>query len=156
MNKIEKMAAADAYEFGLAQMFFGEGAGTRRKLIEAKIDHNVSNIPGYEAAIDKAYSKLKQIDMAEKAIAERKRIDRAAKAGKNFRALKSGNVAGLSNGVFLVVGLAYVAHVTGYDKVVIEKSKTLYRRAKAQFQGDSNIASIYNVYNFTQKPTEEK
>lgn len=152
MNKLEKMAAADAYEFGIAQMFFGEGATTRHMLIEAKIDHNVANIPGYEAAIDKAYRKLKQIDMAEKAIAERKRIDRAAKAGKNFRALKSGNVAGLSNGVFLVVGLAYAARVTGYDKVVIDRTKTLYRRAKAQFQGGSNTT---NIYNFMQKPTEE-
>lgn len=132
MNKIEKMAAKDAHEFGVAQMFFGEGAGTRRKLIEAVINERVETIPGYERALDQAYGKLSQIEMAEKAVAERKKIDRIHSAGKNFRALKRGNIAGLSNGVFVAVGVYYVARVTGADKVVIAKTKEGYSKVKAE------------------------
>lgn len=134
MNKIEKMAAKDSYEYGLAQMFFGEGAGTRRKLIETVINERVETIPGYERALNVAYGKLSQIEMAEKAIAERKSIDRASKASKNFRAIRSGNLHNLSTGVFVVVGAAYLAHATGYDKVIEVEAKKLYKKTKTEYK----------------------
>lgn len=130
MNKIEKMAAKDAYEYGLALMFFGEGAGTRRKLIQAQVSDKVHSIPGYGDAFDKAFGSLSQMELAEKAIAERKRIDAAAKAGKNLRALKSGNLQNLSTGVFVVVGGVILARQTGYDKVIVAETKKLYVKAK--------------------------
>lgn len=134
MSKLEKMAKEDAYEWGLAQMFFGEGAGTRRKLVAAKIDQRVIDIPGYEEALDKAYAKIDQIEMAEKALALRKRIDRSAKAGKNLRAIRTGNLQNLSTGVFVAVGVVYVAHITGYDEVVKDEAKRLYRKVKTEVQ----------------------
>lgn len=142
MNKIEKMAQADAHEWGLAEMFFGEGAGTKRKLISAKVDQRMHDIPGYAEAFSNATSQLNQLEMAEKAIALRKRLDRAEKASKNFRALKRGNLTGLSNGLFLVAGAAYLAHATGYDKKIEAEAKKYYKKAKvevkfrkARFQG---------------------
>lgn len=129
---IEKMAEQDAHEWGLAEMFFGEGAGTRRKLISAKVDQKAHDIPGYAEAFSDATSRLNQLEMAEKAVAERKRIDRAAKAGKNIRALKSGNLRGLSTGVYVIVGGVYLAHVTGYDKIIQEEAKRLYKKAKVE------------------------
>lgn len=131
---LEKMAEQDAYDWGLAQMFFGEGAGTRRKLVAATIDQKVLDIPGYEQALDAAYAKLNQIEMAEKALELRKKIDRANTAGKNIRALKSGNLHNLSTGVFVVVGGAYLLHVTGYDKVLKAKAEDLYKKAKTEVE----------------------
>lgn len=37
-NKTNREARKDASEFARAQMFYGEGAGTRRKLIRATVD----------------------------------------------------------------------------------------------------------------------
>lgn len=133
MNKIEKMAAKDAHEYGVSQMFFGEGAGTRRKLIDAVIEERINTVPGYEVALDKAYGELSQIEMAEKAIAERKRIDRVRSTSKNFRALRSGNISGLTNAAFAGVAVYYIARSTGADKVVIAKAKDLKKKVQAEF-----------------------
>lgn len=129
---IEKMAAQDAHEWGVAEMFFGEGAGVRRRLISAKIDQKMHDIPGYAEAFSNATSKLNQIEMAEKALAERKRIDTAAKAGKNLRALKTGRISDLTNDVLIVGGVLYVAHVFEIDKLVWKESKKLYRKARTE------------------------
>lgn len=130
---LEKMAAKDAYDYGVAQMFFGEGAGTRRKLLDAVIGDKIRDIPGYEMAFEVAFSHLNQTELAEVAIKQRKNLDRAAKASRNFRALKSGNFNNLTTGVFVVVGVAIIAHQTGYDKKIEAEAKKLYRRAKVEY-----------------------
>lgn len=129
---MEKLAAQDAYEYGVAQMFYGEGAGTRRKLLDVVIGDRIHDIPGYEMAFETASARLNQTELAEIAIKQRKSLDRAAKAGQNFRALKNGNMKNLSTGVFIVAGVVMVAHQTGYDKVVEAKAKELYKRAKVE------------------------
>lgn len=140
-NKIEKMARTDAERTMAAEMFFGEGAGTRRKLLAAEMQPKLT-MPGYYQAFDKAYDALDRSKYAQMAIKERQKLDRAAKAGQNLRALKSGNIRGLSNGVFIVAGVVYVAHVTGYDKIALKEGEKLYKKAKvevkyrkARFQG---------------------
>jgi len=54
---VRKEAQKDAYEFARALMFYGEGAGTRRKLIRASIDYKFSTIPGYAQAYQDAFHK---------------------------------------------------------------------------------------------------
>jgi hypothetical protein len=142
---LEKMAQQDAYEWGLAEMFFGEGAGTKRKLISAVVDQRMHDIPGYAEAFNEATSKLNQIEMAEKALALRKKIDRANTAGKNLRAIKSGNLNNLSTGVFIVVGGAYLAHATGLDKKVEAEAKKLYKKAKTEIKFRKMRAQGLNV-----------
>lgn len=124
--KIEKMAQQDAEKWAAAEMFYGEGAGTRRKLVGAELEARFAKIPGYAEAYDAAYAKLDMNKFAQAAIKERKAIDRAAKAGQNFRAIKNGNLNNLSTGVFLVVGLGWAAHVTGYDKKALIAAKKKY------------------------------
>lgn len=133
-KKLEKMAAKDAYDYGVAQMFFGEGAGTRRKLLDAVIGDKIRDIPGYEMAFENAASRLNQTELAEIAIKERKNIDRAAKAGQNFRAIKNGNLNNMTTGIFIIAGVVMVAHQTGYDKVVEAKAKDLYKNAKTEIK----------------------
>lgn len=130
--KLEKEAAKDAEKWMAAEMFYGEGAGTRRKLTWAEIQGKGMDDDGYIEAFEAAYAKLDMTKFAEMAVKERKSIDRAAKAGRNFRAIKSGNLNNLSTGVFLVVGTAFVLHQTGYDKVLEAKAKDLYKKAKVE------------------------
>lgn len=132
VKSLEKMAKQDAYDWARAEMFFGEGAGIRRRHLQAQIIEKMEQFPGYEALYQKHYARQDMIKHAEKALQERKKIDRSIKANKNFRALKSGNYTALSNGVFIAVGVAYVAHATGYDKKVVAEGKKLYRKAKAE------------------------
>lgn len=145
---LNKMAQQDAERWAAAEMFYGEGAGTRRKLVGAEIQARY-NVPGYLEAFNRAYESLDMDKFAKGAIRERQKIDRAAAAGKNIRALKNGNVRGLSTGAFVVVGVAYFAHAAGYDKVAYDEGKKLYKKArievkfrKARWQG-RNVERIF-------------
>ena len=131
---VDKLAKADAHEWALAQMFYGEGAGVRRHLIGSTVDYNMATIPGYLEKFHTYVDAIDQTKMAEKAIAERKRIDRGLKIGKNLRALKSGNLNNLSTGVFVVVGAAYLAHATGYDEKIKAQAKKQYKKAKTEIR----------------------
>ena len=50
--KTDKEAKKDAAEFARAKMFYGEGAGTRRKLIKAKVESRSSRDPAYKKAFE--------------------------------------------------------------------------------------------------------
>lgn len=144
-TNLDKIAAQDAYDYGFAQMCFGEGAGTQRKLVGATINYKMETIPEYQEKFDAAFAQLDQIALAEKALAWRKKLDNAAKAKKNFRAIKSGNLRGLSSGVYITVGVAYALHVTGYDKVLEAEGKKLYKKAKAEIKFRRMRAQGLNV-----------
>lgn len=45
-NSTNKEARKDATEFARAKMFFGQGAGTRRKLIKNSVEAKKKRIPG--------------------------------------------------------------------------------------------------------------
>lgn len=141
MSKIDKMVVKDATEFVRAEMFFGEGAGTRRKLIDAVVSQRTKDIPGYAEKFQAAYASQNFADHAIAAAKERKRLDRIAGVTKNFNALKRGNVRGLTNVVFVGVGVVYVLKATGYDKVVENemnkawiKAKRIYALQKANWE----------------------
>ena len=138
MNKFEKMVQKDAERWAAAEMFYGEGAGTRRKLINAEILTKTQD-PAYEIALHEACRKLDMTKFAEAAIKERKAIDRASKAARNFRAARSGNYGNLTNGVAVAVGVYIILNKTGYDKVVdaeirkgIAWTKMKYKMHKAK------------------------
>lgn len=122
---IKKIATNDAESWARAEMFFGEGAGTRRKLLNAEIAHKVERISGYHEAFNKAYSKQNMADHAIKAAKERKHLDRSNIIRKNVGALLRGDRRGMSNAFAAVVIVAAVSKATGYDKVAIEKAKKL-------------------------------
>lgn len=131
--KLEKMAQQDAEMWLAAEMAYGEGAGNRRKLTWAQIQGKGADIDGYIDAFESAYANLDLTKFAERAIKERKNMDRAAKAGKNLRAIKSGNLNNLSTGIFVAVGVVWVAHQTGYDKKAGAEAKKLWQRAKDEY-----------------------
>lgn len=83
-----RTAKKDAKEHTQAKVFYGTGAGTRRKLIKARVEQRSKN-PGYKKAFD-YYSKDQNLDKAvSKAKRDRLRKDATATAGKTARGIKN-------------------------------------------------------------------
>jgi hypothetical protein len=78
-KQVDKHARRDAQEFARAKSFYGEGAGTRRKLIKQTVDHKSANVPGYKKAFDHHLSRQDMSKHADKAVSERTRTDRNTK-----------------------------------------------------------------------------
>lgn len=112
-KKTTKEAAKDAKEYARAKMYYGDGAGTRRKLIYTTVKQK-SKDPVYKKAFDDALSKQDMATHAAKARAERKRADTRAGIGKTARGLK--NLAGFGG-----VGLGALALYGGYKAMKSEK-----------------------------------
>lgn len=162
MDKIHKLASKDAEVWAAAEMAYGEGAGTRRKLAIAEIDQKMATMPGYMEAFNKAYEGLDMTKFAKGAIKERKAADRAIKASKNLRALKSGKINNLSTGIFLVVGGYIVAKQTGYDKVIaaevkkgVAAGKKYAKDLKASRQAQKAQQTVHNITQHISVPPPE-
>ena len=147
MVNISKMAKKDAERYAAAEMFYGAGAGTRRKLLGAELDEKMLRLADtdYTDLFHLEYELLDMNFFAKQAIKERKSIARAAKASKNFRAIKNGNVQNLSTGLFIAAGIYMVAKQTGYDKVVEAKVEELWKKARTEFKYRKARAQGRNV-----------
>ena len=142
MNKIQKQAARDAHEYARAQMFYGPGAGNRRKLITAAVAAKADRDPLYNRAFTKA---LAAEDMAAHAAAarkERRRKDIVQKVNKNSKDIAAGRYAGVNVAVLFIGASAYVAHKTGYDKVVVSKVKAKYEVFREKHYARRTVQSV--------------
>ena len=119
---VRRKARKDAKEYARAKMYYGEGAGNRRKLINATVKER-SKDPNYKSEFDKALSKQDMSKHASAAKRERKVKDTKNAAGKMGRGLVNaavGNVARASAAALVVyAGL----HYTGADKVIAAQAK---------------------------------
>jgi len=75
-SKTDRAARKDAKEHARAQMFYGEGAGTRRKLIKATVEAKSKKDPGYKSAFDHHLARQDMSSHAEKARTERSLTDK--------------------------------------------------------------------------------
>jgi hypothetical protein len=148
---ISKEAQKDAVEYARAQMFFGDGAGIRRRIIDAKVSDFMERDPKYAQAFELALSKQNWADAAAKAVKERKRIDRGKSVNRNMRAVLTGDRSKTTSSVVAVLMIAgYAAHEIGYDKIMLEESKKQYRKAKAwvrQQRARRNATNVTNIAN---------
>lgn len=78
-RKIDTEANKDAREFARAKMFFGDGAGTRRKLIKKSVEAKSSRDPEYKKAFDHHLDKQKLDEHATGARKEREKTDNRLK-----------------------------------------------------------------------------
>ena len=81
--KTNREANKDAVEFARAKMFFGIGAGTRRKLIKISVEAKSARDPNYKKAFDHHLAKQNLSVHATKALNERNRTDRKDNAKKS-------------------------------------------------------------------------
>ena len=133
VRKQIKQAKKDAKEFARAKMFYGEGAGTRRKLIKNTVEQR-SKEPTYKKAFDEALAKQDMAKHAAKARGERKRKDvkdQAAKTGRGLVNMVTGHPERVGAGLAVAAGLYGIAHKTGVDKVIANAAK-------------SKVSQIYN------------
>ena len=121
-RKTIKNAQKDAHEFARAKMFYGEGAGTRRKLIKAKVQER-SKDKLYKDEFEKALSNQDMGKHADRAKIERVRKDATKSVRtttKGFMNLSTGNAVRVSS---TAMALYTVARITGTDKKISDFSK---------------------------------
>lgn len=132
-SRTNREARKDAQEFARARMFFGEGAGTRRKLIKAKVEGKSRNDPNYKKAFDHHSATQDMSQHAEKARSERRRKDvknTTLKTGRGISHLLRGNsqyASALASGVF-AAGMA--AHKAGIDRLLLDAGKKTVREIR--------------------------
>lgn len=123
-RKINRMAKKDAKEYARAKMSTGEGAGNRRKHINATVNQR-SKDSRYSEAFKK---NLEAQDMAKHAKAakkERKVKDTKRFVGKTVRGV-IGQAAGTASKVAASsVVVYYGLRVTGMDQVIIQKGQQI-------------------------------
>ena len=71
----DHLAKKDAKRHAEAKMFYGQTAGTKRKLLKAEIDRKRERVPGYAEAFDKHLEGVDYAKAAKKAVRTRTRKD---------------------------------------------------------------------------------
>jgi hypothetical protein len=127
-----RSAKKDAKEFARAKQFYGEGAGTRRKLIKATVEGRSKNNPAYKKAFDHHLDRQDTSKHAAKAQSERKRKNVVNSTRKGIRGtshILRGNSQYASAATAIIVGGALYAHKAGIDKTIFEAGKKAYSKA---------------------------
>lgn len=127
-----RAAKRDAKEFARAKMFYGEGAGNRRKLIKNKVESKSKKDSDYAKAYEHYSSNQNMASHVAKAKSERHRKDVKKSVGRTTRGVKNilvGNPQYATVAAFALVGSATLLHTTGVDKVLLKKGKILASQA---------------------------
>lgn len=126
----KKEATRDAAEFARAQMFYGDGAGTRRKLIQATVDSKINRDPAYGRAFREALAAQDMAEHASKARRERRRIDTTTAVNKNLRGIVTGKNQSVATSILVIGSVAYYMHETGLDKKLVDGIKKQHQKFK--------------------------
>lgn len=140
--KVAKTAKKDAEEFTRAKMFYGEGAGTRRKLINGKVSERSKN-SDYKKAFDHFVDKTDIAKRADQATSERRRKDVAKGAGRTARGVKNtilGNPRNATLTALALVGAAQGVHATGMDR----KAADQIRKVVVNRQNMKAVKDLYD------------
>lgn len=124
-RRTDRDAASDAKEFARAKMFYGQGAGTRRKLIKAKVETKRKRDPLYGKAFDNHFGKQDLGKHADKARGERGRKDKretVRKTGNSINRALNGPYAGSAAIALVGAGAAYAKN-SGLDKKAMDFAK---------------------------------
>lgn len=125
---VKRSAKKDAREFARAKMFYGEGAGTRRKLIKAKVESK-SKDENYKKAFDHYFAKQDLGKHASAAKTERRVKDvtnTTKKTGRGIINIINGNPQAASAVAVGLVAVAGAAHKAGVDKMLANQGKKAY------------------------------
>lgn len=125
-----KDAAKDAHEFARAKAFYGEGAGTRRKLIKGTVEGKSKRSPEYKKAFDHHLARQDSSKHVDKARSERKRKNvknSTVKTARGIGHIVRGNSQYASLVAAGLFGAGTLAYKAGVHKVVIKAGKKAYR-----------------------------
>lgn len=126
-RKTDRIAAKDAKESARAKMYYGEGAGIRRRQINNTVKSRSSD-PAYREAFERHLAKQDMAKASAKAHSKRRRTDVAkgtAKTSKGIINILNGNAGAASATAVGVMAVAAGAHKAGIDKVLLDKGRTI-------------------------------
>ena len=133
-----RAAKRDANESARAKLFYGEGAGTRRKLIKAKVESRAAKDVDYKRAFDHYMSQQDLGKRASQATAERRRKDTVKTVGKTARGVHrqlTGGFGAVSLASAVIAGAYTYAHSTGFDKMIIDKAQAAFNDQRVRKTG---------------------
>jgi hypothetical protein len=142
----QRAATKDATEFARAKMYYGEGAGIRRRQINAQVTQR-SKDPAYKEAFDKSLADQDMAKAGAKARGQRKRTDTVKttkKTVKGIHHILNGNSQYANVAAAVIVGGAMYAHKTGIDKMLFDKGKMLLNDPKFRRQAGDIFDQIRN------------
>lgn len=147
----EREARRDAREYARAQMYYGEGAGVRRRLIENTVQSKIDRNPKYHQAFRVELDRQDMGSHAIKARRERRRRDTTEVVTKNTKAIATGNYQNAQSGVLVVLVGAYFLHQTGLDRKAYEKTKEVSAKVKDRIKRMRNkdAPQVFNIYTNT-------
>lgn len=129
-RSVNRDASKDAKEFARAKAFYGEGAGTRRKLIKGTVEGKSKRDPNYKKAFDHhlgLQDSSKHVDKARSERARKNVKNSTLKTARGIRHVLNGNAQYASLAAAVLVGGAMYAKKSGIDQVVIKAGKKAYR-----------------------------
>lgn len=128
-GRVDRAARKDAKEFTQAKMYYGEGAGTRRRLIKNTVTER-SKDPLYKQAFDTHVSNTDMNKRVAQAKSKRARTDTVNSTRKTARGVThvlSGNTQYASAAAIAAVGVGTAAYKLGIHKTVAKAAKTSLR-----------------------------
>lgn len=143
--RTNREAKKDATEFTKAKLFYGEGAGNRRKLIKATVEAKSKRDPSYKKAFDHHVNNTDLSKRASQARSERKRKDVKKSAGRTARGIK--NLA-LGTGATTTVAAAalYYSYQNPQVRSVVQKAgKTTIATAKQAVKNHQTRTILRNA-----------
>ena len=142
-RKINRMAKKDAKEYARAKMYYGEGAGNRRKLIKNTVEQRSKNSSRYKSAFETHLANQQMDKHAAKAKKERRIADVKKSAGRGFRGainIAAGNPQRAAASVLAVYG---VMRVTGADKQVVSVGEKYAHKAMRKVYSMKKAKEIF-------------
>lgn len=140
-------AKKDAEEFARAKMFYGEGAGTRRKLIKTKVESKSTKSAEYKKAFDYHIERQDMETHTNKAKSERGRKDLQNSTAKTARGIKNvifGNPQYASIAAIAIGTAGVAAYNAGLHKKVFKWGKVAYMQATKGSRAN-RIRDLYNA-----------
>lgn len=145
VRKDKRNAKKDAKEYARAKMYYGEGAGTRRKRINAVVKDRSSKSQTYKQEFEYQLANQDMGKHAEKAKSERHRRDASNSAKKTARGwmhMAVGNTMYASSSAIALYGLA---RATGTDKIIGRYAKQSAAKA-ANFVKGVKMNNDFNQF----------
>lgn len=138
---VRRKARKDAKEYARANMYYGEGAGNRRKLIRATVKER-SKDSRYKAEFDKELAKQDMSKHASAAKRERKAADVKKSAGKMARGLVNAATGNMSRASAAALVVYAGLHVTGADRIIANKAKQSVKSIMDEIGGQARSKQI--------------
>ena len=137
--RTKRMAKKDAKEFAQAKMYYGEGAGNRRKLIKNQVEQRKKDRRGYSEEFEKRLANTNWDKTVSKAKGQRKRKNIKNATTKTARGTVHALAGNTMYASAAAIALVSAAKITGLDKVVVAKGK----QAVSSVVRNANNARIY-------------